>query len=73
MEKSNIPTRIFIIATTVENIFILYQTQNDNKTKPSDNREVPQLIEGSKSCQLEVKASKSDKRLRSYSHLKMIM
>ena len=33
-------------------------------------REVPQLIEGSETYQPEVKASKSDKRLRSYGHLK---
>ena len=39
--------------------------------RPSPPWWVPQLIEGSKSCHPEVKASKSDKRLRSYSHLKI--
>ncbi len=37
---------------------------------PIGGREVPQLIEGSETYQPEVKASKSDKRLRSYGQLK---
>ncbi len=32
-----------------------------------------EMIEGIKSCQPEVKASKSDKRLQSYGHLKICM
>ncbi len=37
---------------------------------PPGGREVPQLIEGSETYQPEVKASKSDKRLRSCGQLK---